>query len=108
MLRFHYHKPKEIWENLRDLSLPRTTFSSQLTEAPSVKQFITEDEIDVAMTRGSGLAGGKGRVFTFFQEPHTDKEKVDSEHSGMKKPSKPPLAENCTAKFLAKYLWWMP
>ena len=77
LLRFHYHKPKEIWENLRDLSLPRTTFSSQLTEAPSVRQFITEDEIDVAMTRGSGFAGGKGRVFTFFQEPHTDKEKVD-------------------------------
>ena len=77
LLRFHYHKPKEIWENLRDLSLPRTTFTSQLTEVPSVKQFISEDEIDAAMTRGSGFEGGKGRVFTFFQEPHTDKEKVD-------------------------------
>lgn len=77
MLRFHYHKPKEIWENLQDLSLPRTTFTSQLTEVPSVKQFISEDEIDAAMTRGSGFEGGKGRVFTFFQEPHTDKEKVD-------------------------------
>ena len=77
LLRFHYHKPKEIWENLRDLPLPRTTFTSQLTEIPSVKQFISEDEIDAAMTRGSGFEGGKGRVFTFFQEPHTDKEKVD-------------------------------
>ena len=77
LLRFHYHKPKEIWENLRDLSLPRTTFTSQSTEVPSVKQFISEDEIDAAMTRGSGFEGGKGRVFTFFQEPHTDKEKVD-------------------------------
>ena len=77
LLRFHYHKPKEIWENLRDLSLPRTTFTSQLTEVPSVKQFISEDEIDAAMTRGSGFESGKGRIFTFFQEPHTDKEKVD-------------------------------
>ena len=77
LLRFHYHKPKEIWENLRDLSLPRTTFTSQSTEVPSVKQFISEDEIDAAMTRDSGFEGGKGRVFTFFQEPHTDKEKVD-------------------------------
>ena len=75
LLRFHYHKPKEIWENLRDLSLPRTTFTSQSTEVPSVKQFISEDEIDAAMTRGSGFEGGKGRVFTFFQEPHTDKER---------------------------------
>ena len=77
LLRFHYHKPKEIWGNLRDLSLPRTTFTSQLTEVPAVKQFISEDEIDDAMTRGSGFEGGKGRIFTFFQEPHTDKEKVD-------------------------------
>ena len=77
LLRFHYHKPGEIWENLKDLSLPRTTFTSQLTEVPAVKQFITEDEIDTAMTGGSGFAGGKGRIFTFFQAPHTDKEKVD-------------------------------
>ena len=77
LLRFHYHKPGEIWENLKDLSLPRTAFSSQLTEVPAVKQFITEDEIDTAMTGGSGFAGGKGRIFTFFQAPHTDKEKVD-------------------------------
>lgn len=44
---------------------------------PAVKQFITEDEIDAAMTRGSGFESGKGRIFTFFQNPHTDKEKVD-------------------------------
>ena len=77
LLRFHYHKPREIWENLKDLSLPRTTFTSQLTEVPAAKQFISEDEIDAAMTRGSGFEGGKGRIFTFFQNPHTDKEKVD-------------------------------
>ncbi|WP_330588763.1 SNF2-related protein [Eisenbergiella porci] len=29
------------------------------------------------MTRGSGFESGKGRIFTFFQKPHTDKEKVD-------------------------------
>ena len=77
LLRFHYHKPREIWENLKDLSLPRTTFTAQLTEVPAAKQFITEDEIDAAMTRGSGFESGKGRIFTFFQKPHTDKEKVD-------------------------------
>ena len=77
LLRFHYHKPKEIWGNLKDLSLPRTAFTSQMTEVPAVKQFITEDEIDVAMTRGSGVSGGKGRIFAYFQNSHTDKEKVD-------------------------------
>ncbi|MDY6179958.1 MAG: hypothetical protein SPI15_03820, partial [Candidatus Faecousia sp.] len=77
LLRFHYHKPKEIWGNLKDLSLPRTAFTSQMTEVPTVKQFITEDEIDAAMTRGSGVSGGKGRIFVYFQNSHTDKEKVD-------------------------------
>ena len=77
MLRFHYHKPREIWENLKDLSLSRRTFSSDLSQVPTVQHFITEDEIDAAMTRGSGFESGKGRIFTFFQKPHTDKEKVD-------------------------------
>ena len=77
LLRFHYHKPREIWENLKDLSLPRTTFTSQLMEVPAAKQFISEDEIDAALTRGSGFESGKGRIFTFFQNSHTDKEKVD-------------------------------
>ena len=76
LLRFHYHKPKEIWENLKDLDLPRRTFVSDMAEVPEAKQFITEDEIDAAMTRGSGFSGGKGRIFTFFKESHTDKEKT--------------------------------
>ena len=44
---------------------------------PTVQHFITEDEIDAAMTNGSSFAGGKGRIFVFFQGNHTDKEKVD-------------------------------
>ena len=77
LLRFHYHRPREIWESLKDLDLPRRTFTSDLSQVPTVQHFITEDEIDAAMTRGSGFESGKGRIFTFFQKPHTDKEKVD-------------------------------
>ena len=77
LMRFHYHKHREIWESLQNLSLPRITFSSQLSEAPVVRQFITEDEIDADIARGNGFEGGKGRIFTYFQESHTDKEKVD-------------------------------
>ena len=76
LLRFHYHRPREIWENLKDLDLPRRIFSSDLSQVPTVQHFITEDEIDAAMTRGSGFAGGKGRIYAFFMENHTDKEKV--------------------------------
>ena len=76
LLRFHYHRPREIWENLKDLDLPHRTFSSDLSQVPTVQHFITEDEIDAAMTGGSSFAGGKGRIYTFFMENHTDKEKV--------------------------------
>ena len=76
LLRFHYHRPREIWENLKDLDLPRRSFSSDLSQVPTVQHFITEDEIDAAMTGGSSFAGGKGRIYAFFMENHTDKEKV--------------------------------
>ena len=76
LLRFHYHRPKEIWDNLKDLDLPRRTFSSDLSQVPTVQHFITEDEIDAAMTGGSSFAGGKGRIYAFFMANHTDKEKV--------------------------------
>ena len=77
LLRFHYHRAEETGEALKDLSLPRITFSSERTEIPTVKQFITEDEINTALSNGSGVSGGKGRIFSFFQENHTDKEKAD-------------------------------
>ena len=76
LLRFHYHRPREIWENLKDLDLPRRTFASDLSKVPTVQHFITEDEIDAAMTGGSSFAGGKGRIYAFFMANHTDKEKV--------------------------------
>ncbi len=73
LLRFHYHRPREIWENLKDLDLPRRTFSSDLSQVPTVQHFITEDEIDAAMTGGSSFAGGKGRIYAFFMANHTDR-----------------------------------
>ena len=39
------------------------TFSSDLSQVPTVQHFITEDEIDAAMTGGSSFAGGKGRIY---------------------------------------------
>ena len=35
------------------------------------------DEINDAMAGGSGFSGGKGRIFDYFQQPHTSKEKVN-------------------------------
>ena len=77
LLRFHYHKLDEIMQSLRDLDLPRRTFSTEQMEVPSSSQHITQDEIDAALASGSGVSGGKSRIFAFFQESHTEKEKAD-------------------------------
>ena len=77
LLRFHYHKLDEILASLQDLELPRRTFSTENMEVPSSSQHITQDEIDAALASGSGVSGGKGRIFAFFQESHTEKEKAD-------------------------------
>ena len=77
LLRFHHHKLQEISHHLHDLSLPRTAFSSAMTEIPSLQQFITDDEIDAAISSGSSMAGGKSRIFAFFQKNHIEKETAD-------------------------------
>ena len=76
LLRFHYHKLNQIWQSLRDLSLPRRAYSSEMAAVPELARFITEDEIDHALDRGSGVEGGKGRIYEYFTADHTGKEKA--------------------------------
>ena len=76
LLRFHYHKLDQIWQSLRDLSLPRRAYSSEMAAVPELARFITEDEIDHALDRGSGVEGGKGRIYEYFTADHTGKEKA--------------------------------
>ena len=76
LLRFHYHKLENIWQSLRELPLPRRDFSSEMTAVPELARFITEDEIDHALDRGSGVEGGKGRIYEYFTADHTGKEKA--------------------------------
>ena len=77
LLRFHFHRLDEMLEALDDLDLPRRRFSSEMVEIPPVRQFITEDEIDANLAEGGLMSGSKGRIFTFFQQPHSNKEQVD-------------------------------
>ena len=77
LLRFHFHRLDEILEALEDLDLPRRRFSSEMAEIPSARQFITEDEIDANLAEGGLMSGSKGRIFAFFQQPYSDRERVD-------------------------------
>ena len=77
VLRFRYHKPIEIWNALQDLDLPRREYTSDMAEVPKAGMFITEDEIDATLTRGSSVEGGKGRIYEYFTGAHNSKEKAD-------------------------------
>lgn len=79
LLRFRFHNPPALAQALRELALPRREYESLLTEVARPAAFITEDEIDDALSRGSLMAGGKGRIYRFFTAypAHTPKEKAD-------------------------------
>ena len=77
VLRFHYHKLDSLYQKLQELELPRKEYSTNLTELPKVKSFITEDEILESLSRGSGVDRGKDRITKFFKENHTLQEKAN-------------------------------
>ena len=77
ILRFHYHKLNDILQRIQDLEILRKELTSSLTEIPNIKSFITEDEMDENLRRGSGISGGKERIIEFFGKSHTLQEKMD-------------------------------
>ena len=77
IMRFNYHKPHEIWNRLKDLDLPRHEYTSDMAEVSKVGMFITDDEIDATLNRGSNIEGGKGRIYTYLTGAHNAKEKAD-------------------------------
>jgi len=77
LLRFHYHKLNSIGKRLEELELPLREYQTDMIQIPLVRQFITDDEINADLTRGSDMAGGKGRIFEYWQGNHTSKEKAD-------------------------------
>ena len=77
VLRFRYHRPMEILHRMEDLDLPYETFKTDMRELPQVRHFITEDDITDALRRRIPFFGGKDRIYEYWQEPHTSKEKAD-------------------------------
>lgn len=76
VLRFHFHKPKELLSRLKDLQLPKRDFITKSDFSYEPKFFVTEDEKDKLLTGGSGVQYGKFRIEKFFKEEHTEKEKI--------------------------------
>lgn len=76
ILRFNY-EVDNLHQKLKELSLTRKLYTSNLTELPKVKSFITDDEILKTILRGSGIDKGKERIIKFFGKNHTLQEKAN-------------------------------
>lgn len=76
VLRFHFHKPRELLSRLKDLQLPKRDFITKSDFSYEPKFFVTEDEKDKLLTGGSGVQYGKFRIEKFFKGEHTEKEKI--------------------------------
>ena len=70
------YTPKGLREELADLRLPKTEYP--LAESVEIKKedFITQDEIDHRLGRGSGYEHGAFRIYKYFMEGHDSKEAV--------------------------------
>ena len=73
-LRFNYHKTGRIAQHLAELDTPLREYQTDMIQMPIVCQFITDDEINADLTRGSGFSGGKRRIYEYWQEGHSIKE----------------------------------
>ena len=76
LIRFKFHKPKELLESIKELDLPRTAYPMLHDNFPKTVSFITDDEINEALRGGSRVEGGRGRIYEYFTENHTQQERV--------------------------------
>ena len=76
IMRFRYRYIDSLLPQLQELNLPRRDYTTDMAEPPQVGRFITEDEISAALTYGSSVEGGKGRIYAFFSEKHTPQEQA--------------------------------
>ena len=77
LLRFHYHKLDGIEKRLNELGAPVREYQTDMMQMPLVRQFITDDEVNADLTRGSGFTGGKRRIYEYWQDNHSVKDKAE-------------------------------
>lgn len=77
ILRFGFHRPKELLSRLKDLQIPRKEFITKSDFKFEPKFFITEDEKDWVVAGGGNVQGSKFRIAKYFSEGHSAKEKAD-------------------------------
>lgn len=69
--------PKELRDDLADLLKEKVSYPLPEEVKVAVEDFITADEIDHTLTRGSGFEHGSFRIYDFYHQEHTLKETAD-------------------------------
>lgn len=69
--------PKELRDDLADLLKEKVSYPLPEEVKVAVEDFITADEIDHTLTRGSGFEHGSFRIYDFYHQEHTLKEAAD-------------------------------
>ncbi len=69
--------PKELRDDLADLLKEKVSYPLPEKVKVAVEDFITADEIDHTLTRGSGFEHGSFRIYDFYHQEHTIKEAAD-------------------------------
>jgi len=78
LLRFRFHKPRPLMERLETLQEELLIFQANSDLFTPRPLFITQDEVDALLIRrGSGISEGKFRIYSFFLNEHTSREKID-------------------------------
>lgn len=77
ILRFGFHRPKELLSRLKDLQIPRKEFIAKSDFKFEPKFFITEDEKDWVVAGGGNVCDSKFRIAKYFSDGHSAKEKAD-------------------------------
>ena len=73
-LRFRSVMPKELRAELDNLLVDKLTFPAAEHVEIKHDDFITQDEIDHRLGRGSGFSHGSFRIYDYFKEGHDSKE----------------------------------
>ena len=69
--------PKELRDDLADLLNEKVSYPLPEEVKVAVEDFITADEIDHTLMRGSGFEHGSFRIYDFYHQEHTLKEAAD-------------------------------
>ena len=76
--RFRLAKdPQELRDDLADLLNERVEFPLPEEVKVVMEEFITADEIDHTLSKGSGFVHGSFRIYDFYHQDHTLKETAD-------------------------------